>query len=190
LLTADDLRASDGNTGGLLAAGSYVGKTSAQLESLFAGCPDLVRVEIAVADLLQPGRRAGEVSRCISEVESHLAAGRSVALYTSRKLITGPDARESLAIGEKVSSSLVDIVRSLEVRPRWFVAKGGITSSDLATKALGLRRALILGQALPGVPVWQAGPESKWPGLAYVVFPGNVGGPDALRELVASLLGP
>jgi hypothetical protein len=47
---------------------------------------------------------------------------------------------------------------------------------------------MILGQALPGVPVWQAGPESKWPGLAYVVFPGNVGGPDAIRDLVRSLL--
>ena len=48
--------------------------------------------------------------------------------------------------------------------------------------------AQILGQALPGVPAWQAGPESKWPGLAYVVFPGNVGGPDAIRQLVASLI--
>jgi uncharacterized protein YgbK (DUF1537 family) len=187
LLTADELRERDSPAGGLLAAGSYVGKTSVQLESLFAGCPDLVRIEIAVERLLEPDGRAREISRCISELETHLAAGRSVALYTSRKLITGQDARQSLAIGEKVSSALVEIVRSLQVRPRWFVAKGGITSSDLATKALGLRRALILGQALPGVPVWQAGPESKWPGLAYVVFPGNVGGPDAIRQLVAGL---
>jgi uncharacterized protein YgbK (DUF1537 family) len=187
LLTPDELRSGDTKVGGLIAAGSYVGKTSAQLESLFAGCPQLVRIEISVEQLLQPNGRAPEISRCINAVESNLTAGRSVALYTSRKLITGRDAQESLAIGEIVSSSLVEIVRSLRVRPRWFVAKGGITSSDLATKALGLRRALILGQALPGVPVWQAGPESKWPGLAYVVFPGNVGGPDAIRELVTSL---
>jgi uncharacterized protein YgbK (DUF1537 family) len=188
LLAPDELRGKDTRTGGLLAAGSYVGKTTAQLESLFAGCPELVRIEIPVEPLLHPDGRAREISRCIAAVESHLAAGRSAALYTSRKLITGQDARESLAIGEKVSSALVEIVRSLQVRPRWFVAKGGITSSDLATRALGFQRALILGQALPGVPVWQAGPESKWPGLAYVVFPGNVGGPDAMRDLVRSLL--
>ncbi len=188
LLSADELRGADPAVGGLLAAGSYVGKTSTQLDALFAGCPQIDRIEIAVEQLLQPDRRAAEIARCIAAVENRLSQGGSVALYTSRKLITGSDATESLAIGEKVSSSLVAIVQSLRIRPRWFVAKGGITSSDLATKALGLRRALILGQALPGVPVWQAGPESKWPGLAYVVFPGNVGGPDAIRQLVASLI--
>ena len=26
-----------------------------------------------------------------------------------------------------------------------------------------------------GFPVWEAGAESKFPGLPYVVFPGNVG---------------
>lgn len=187
LLTADELRSGDTTIGGLLAAGSYVGKTSAQLNALFAGCPNLARIEISVETLLETDQRAAEISRCTKAIEAELVAGRSVAVYTSRQLITGRDAAESLAIGEKVSSSLVTIVKSLQVRPRWFVAKGGITSSDLATKALGLRRAMILGQALPGVPVWQAGAESKWPGLAYVVFPGNVGGPDAIRQLVSSL---
>jgi hypothetical protein len=37
------------------------------------------------------------------------------------------------------------------------------------------------------VPVWELGREARWPGLAYVVFPGNVGGPDALADLVTSL---
>ncbi len=187
LLTADELRSSDTRTGGLLAAGSYVGKTSAQLDALFTGCPQLARIEMSVDRLLQEDTRPTEIARCTKEIEAQLATGRSVAIYTSRQLITGRNAAESLAIGEKVSSSLVTVVKSLQVRPRWFVAKGGITSSDLATKALGLRRAMILGQALPGVPVWQAGPESKWPGMTYVVFPGNVGGPDAIRQLVASL---
>ncbi|MSU64793.1 MAG: hypothetical protein EXS38_01535 [Opitutus sp.] len=187
LLTPAELRAADPATGGLVVAGSYIGKSSAQLAALFEGCPGLARVEVAVEPLLQPEQRPAEIRRCRTELESQLAAGTSAALYTSRRLITGADASASLAIGERVSSALVEMVRGLTVRPRWFVAKGGITSSDLATQALGIRRALVLGQAVPGVPVWQAGPESKWPGLAYIVFPGNVGGPDAIRQLVASL---
>jgi hypothetical protein len=69
-------------------------------------------------------------------------------------------------------------------------AKGGITSSDTATLGLGVRRALVLGQALPGVPVWKLGPEAKFPGLGYVVFPGNVGADSALAELIGKLRSP
>ncbi len=188
LLTADELRTPGIRAGGLLVAGSYVGKTSTQLDMLFQRCPQLDRVEVAVEQLLQKDRHPLEVERCIAAVGHALAAGRSVALLTSRRLIVGCDAADSLEIGETVSSSLVRIVASLATRPRWLIAKGGITSSDIATRSLGIRRALILGQALPGVPVWQAGAESKWPGLAYVVFPGNVGGPDALATLVSSLI--
>ena len=51
--------------------------------------------------------------------------------------------------------------------------QGGITSSDIATKALEARRAKVMGQALAGVPLWQLGPESRFPGVPYIVFPGN-----------------
>ena len=86
-----------------------------------------------------------------------------------------------------MSSALVSIVRAIRVRPRYFLAKGGITSSDMATKALDVKRAMVLGQILPGVPVWKTGPESRFPGLTYLVFPGNVGGPEALAQVVMAL---
>ena len=38
-----------------------------------------------------------------------------------------------------------------------------------------------------GIPVWQTGAESLFPGLSYVIFPGNVGGTDTLREIVEKL---
>jgi uncharacterized protein YgbK (DUF1537 family) len=54
---------------------------------------------------------------------------------------------ESLGIARRISESLVKVVASTleRTRPRWLVAKGGITSSDVATTALGLRRAWARG---------------------------------------------
>ena len=89
-----------------------------------------------------------------------------------------------LKTGKIISGFLADIVKNLPARPAYIIAKGGITSSDLATHGLGVKRAMVLGQILPGIPVWELGAETKFPGLPYVVFPGNVGGPDALAAAV------
>jgi uncharacterized protein YgbK (DUF1537 family) len=188
LLTPAELKDPTSLHGGLLVAGSYVGKTSTQLNHLFQTCPTLERHELAVPRLLDPTTREAEITAARVNLTAIIRSGRSAALYTSRLLITGEDAAGSLSIGTHVSLALVEIVRGLTVRPAWFVAKGGITSSDLATDALGLVRAHVLGQALPGVPVWRCGPESKWPDLAYTVFPGNVGGPEALARLLSTLI--
>ena len=37
---------------------------------------------------------------------------------------------------------------------------------------MGARHAEVVGQALAGVPLWQLGPESRHPGVPYIVFPG------------------
>lgn len=172
--------------GGLTLVGSYVPKTTAQLTALLA-TPDLAAIELSVAALLDEAQRAPALASAIAAVNSALAAGRDTVVYTSRELITSSDAAESLAIGRRVSDALIYLVQHLTVAPRYLIAKGGITSSDTATLGLGVRRALVLGQALPGVPVWQLGPEAKFPGLGYVVFPGNVGSDSALADLVARL---
>jgi uncharacterized protein YgbK (DUF1537 family) len=39
-----------------------------------------------------------------------------------------------------------------------------------------------MGQIVSGVPVWLTGPESKFPDMPYVIFPGNVGTPVSLVE--------
>ena len=67
------------------------------------------------------------------------------------------------------------------------IAKGGITSSDIGTKALKVRRAEVMGQILPGIPVWKTGPESRFPEIPYVIFPGNVGSETDLRRAVEIL---
>jgi uncharacterized protein YgbK (DUF1537 family) len=71
------------------------------------------------------------------------------------------------------------------------VAKGGITSHDVAVRGLGIRRAEVAGQLFPGViSVFQpldAAPEAL--GMPYVVFAGNVGDDGTLADVVAILNG-
>lgn len=178
LLTADAMGLA-GEQGGLFVVGSYVPKTTAQVQALLAQ-PNIEAVEVNVARLLQAEARAAVIADARLATEQSIRGGRDVVLFTSRELVAGRDAASSLAIGQQVSSALVEIVSRLAVTPRFLVAKGGITSSDIATQALQVRRAVVMGQIVPGVPVWRTGRESRLPGLAYVVFPGNVGGDDAL----------
>ncbi|MCX6049087.1 MAG: hypothetical protein NT075_28635, partial [Chloroflexi bacterium] len=185
LLTPTDLALSP-SSGGLIVVGSYVPKTTSQLSELLAQ-PDLIQVEVNVAALLDDERQPSEIAQVAHTADQALRQGQDVVIYTSRGLVTADDASGSLAIGQRVSDSLVAIVRAIQTRPRYLLAKGGITSSDVATQALGVRRALVLGQILPGVPVWRTGAESLHPDLIYIVFPGNVGDAQALARVVATL---
>ncbi|MGB5047972.1 MAG: four-carbon acid sugar kinase family protein [Caldilineaceae bacterium] len=184
LLTADDLELPPSG-GGLFVVGSYVPKTTAQLHALLAQ-PGIVPVEIDVVALLDD-RRADTLAAAIRAVDAGLAADQTVALFTSRQLVTVDDHAGSLSIGRRVSDGLIEIVQKISQRPRYLVAKGGITSSDTATGGLGVVRATVAGQILPGIPVWRTGAESRHPGLVYIVFPGNVGGDDALAEVESKL---
>ncbi len=172
--------------GGLTVVGSYVPKSTAQLSHLLAQAP-VKGIELPVEKLLEESQQKPLLSKVISDINALLSASQDVVLYTSRSLVSGQNPAESLRIGQRVSACLTTLVSQLAVRPRYFIAKGGITASDLATQALQVKKALILGQLLPGVPVWKLGPESKYPGMAYIVFPGNVGGATALTEIVTML---
>jgi uncharacterized protein YgbK (DUF1537 family) len=185
LLTQHEVAASDAG-GGLVVVGSHVPRTTSQLEYLLRQ-PGVAQVEIAVGALLSETQRSDAIAQATQAVNAGLQHGQDVVLFTSRQLITGADAVSSLSIGQRVSQGLVSIVQALAVRPRYILAKGGITSSDVATQGLGVRRAMVLGQILPGVPVWQLGAETRHPGLGYIVFPGNVGGPEALGQIVTAL---
>ncbi|MBT8330970.1 MAG: hypothetical protein KJP06_01455, partial [Deltaproteobacteria bacterium] len=100
---------------------------------------------------------------------------------------TGKDSKSNLQIGQKISQGLIDMVQRLQTAPRYVLAKGGITASDIATRALHVKKAMVLGQILPGVPVWQLGSESRFAKMPYIVFPGNVGDEQALVRVVQQL---
>jgi len=188
LLTGAELDLPAGGGGGLVIVGSHVPRSTAQLQRLL-GLPGIASIEVCVPGLLDPERRMGEVRRTTEAARAGLRRGQTVVIYTSRTLITGPEAAGSIAVGQRISAGLVEIVRRIETQPRYGVAKGGITASDIATAGLGVKRALVIGQILPGVPVWRLGAESRYPGLNYVVFPGNVGDEGALVALVQMLDG-
>uniref|UniRef100_A0A1J3G7Y2 Putative oxidoreductase YgbJ n=1 Tax=Noccaea caerulescens TaxID=107243 RepID=A0A1J3G7Y2_NOCCA len=189
LVLPKDFASDKESSGALIVVGSYVPKTTKQVEELQSQHTQKLRsIEISVEKVaLKSSKvRDAEISRAVEMADAFLRAGRETLIMSSRELITGKTSSESLDINSKVSSALVEVVSKITTRPRYILAKGGITSSDTATKALKARRALVIGQALAGVPVWKLGPESRHPGVPYIVFPGNVGSSTALAEVVKS----
>ena len=174
--------------GGLIVVGSHVGLTTRQLARLIQGHPAARTVEIAVDRLLDPPAAAGELDRVRAEVVTGLRVG-DVVVSTSRLLVKRDDPAESLRIARTVSAAVVELVQLTlaEQPPRFVVAKGGITSSDVAAFGLQIRHGIIRGPMLPGIlSLWEA-VDGPAPGVPFVVFPGNVGGDDALLRVVRIL---
>jgi uncharacterized protein YgbK (DUF1537 family) len=172
--------------GGLVVIGSHIQKTTSQLHALLK-VPGITGLELDVEKMLDEHSRAIELPRMARLVENDLNDSRDVVVYTTRRLHTAADPLSNLLIGHKVSEAVVSLLGMISATPRYLLAKGGITASDVATRGLHVKRAMVLGQILPGVPVWRLGAESRYPGLSYIVFPGNVGSDEALVDVVTAL---
>jgi uncharacterized protein YgbK (DUF1537 family) len=170
---------------GLVVVGSHVGLTSRQV-GVARGRGGLTEVELDVTAVTDPARRDAHVTEVTKEVVDALA-GSEVLLFTSRTLLRDADPAVSLDIARQVSTAVIEVVRgTVPAEPAWVVAKGGITSHDVAVRGLGIRRATVLGQLLPGLvsvfrPV-EAFPEVV--GTPYVVFAGNVGDDGTLAYVI------
>ena len=190
LLTRRDMVVKETDLGGVVVVGSHTGKTTAQLRELLTlDC--VVPVEFD-SDKVLEGDDAfyAEVDRCVAEEEKIIRTGKTAVCYTCRKLLTlENDTKESaLQRSVKISDGVQNLVGRLQMTPAFVIAKGGITSSDVGTKALAVKRANVMGQIRPGIPVWQTGEESRFPQTPYVIFPGNTGDETTLREAVAILM--
>ena len=177
--------------GGLVVVGSHVALTSRQLDRLLAR-RQLVRLELVVSQVQAAEAGGpdlgGHLATLAEQAAAALAAG-DVVISTSRQLVTAASGDEALALARAVSTALVTVVQQvLAARPpRFVVAKGGITSSDVAARGLGITRAIVRGPVLPGiVSLWEPvdGPAR---GIPYVVFAGNVGGDESLADVVDRL---
>ncbi|GIH17790.1 hypothetical protein Raf01_59620 [Rugosimonospora africana] len=188
---------------GLIVVGSHVGQSTRQLAALRAR-GSTVDVELDVAALVSGGPdRAEDLVLELSRRVVRALPKADVLLYTSRTVIGGDSATGgaaggatgatgSLAVARDVSHALAGIVRrALAARPAWVVGKGGITSHDVATHGLGIRRAEVVGQLLPGVVsvLRPLDAPAETLGVPYVVFAGNVGDDGTLGYVVDVLRG-
>lgn len=189
LLTRSDMIVNDTESGGIIVVGSHTAKTTSQLECL-KEVSSIEFIELDANLVRDEGEFAKEVDRCVALEEEYIKACKTVCCYTSRSIVvanTG-DKEDELRLSVRISDAVQSLVGRLAVTPSFVVAKGGITSSDVGVKALAVKRATVLGQIKPGIPVWQTGSESKFPNTPYVIFPGNVGEAITLREAVEELM--
>lgn len=188
LLTRKDMVQEESKNGGIIVVGSHTQKTTEQVEQL-RQVPGLEFIEFN-SDLVLEDCLEEEVNRVNQFSEEAISQGKTVVAYTKRKLLeVEHDTKEqALLRSVKISEGVQSLVGNLNVKPAFVIAKGGITSSDVGVKALQVSQALVLGQIRPGIPVWKTDEASRFPGIPYVIFPGNVGAKETLREAVEILL--
>lgn len=172
--------------GGLIVVGSHVPTTTRQLTALLdQGGAEVVELDVRMA--LSDQRET--YLEALSEQVIALIRGNNVILHTSRELITGEDATDSLAIARSVSAALITVVNNTvhAITPKFVIAKGGITSSDVASKGLEMTRATVIGPMQPGIiSMWSLG-DGPAAGVPFIVFAGNVGTDRSLIDVTHTL---
>lgn len=176
---------------GVVVVGSHTEKTTQQLECLLQ--LDTVSPVPFRSSLVLQGTKPfeQEIQRCIAQEEQVLQSGRTAVCYTERELLVLPtnDKEQALFWSTKISDGVQRLVGNLKEVPDFVVSKGGITSSDVAVKALKIRKARVLGQIAPGIPVWRTEDDSRFPNMPFIIFPGNTGEENTLCRVLEMLTG-
>ena len=168
----------DNHAVGCFVVGSHVKKTTRQLENLLSE-QGVCGIELPVTAILEQGEQLkSDTLKTLSMVAEQ---GLTPVIYTSRTELRVDDADRRQLMGQQISDFLVDLVRCLPYTPSYLVAKGGITSNDILTKGLSVKSARVLGQIIPNVPCIMT---DHFP---YIIFPGNVGSEESLREVYGKL---
>jgi uncharacterized protein YgbK (DUF1537 family) len=162
----------DGKPGAIV-VGSYVKKTTQQLEELLK-VPGTIPVEVHVEEILS--RREKLHGEILMHAEQAHREGKTSVIYTSRTEKRFSDPQQQLSFSKEVSAFLMSIVQNLPDTLGFLISKGGITSNDVLSKGLGLRSSRLLGQVYPGCSVVRTPSDHpRFPRMLVVLFPGNVG---------------
>lgn len=163
----------------LLICGSHTNGATKQLAPVIAawGDPVVVDTEVALCD----STLAADTVTAGASVQLN---DRGLAIVMTER--TRSSDHNTLEHGRRVMAAITAAVRAMAPSVDVVIAKGGITSADVARVGLGARTARVLGQVLPGVSVWDV---DAFDGhrVLYVVVPGNVGGSDTLTEVLAAV---
>ena len=163
---------------GCFVVGSHVKKTTRQLKNLLSE-KGVCGIELPVTAILEQGEQLKNDT--LNTLKMVAEQGLTPVIYTSRTELRVDDADRRQLMGQQISDFLVDLVRCLPYTPSYLVAKGGITSNDILTKGLSVKSARVLGQIIPNVPCIMT---DHFP---YIIFPGNVGSEESLREVYGKL---
>jgi uncharacterized protein YgbK (DUF1537 family) len=151
----------------LIACGSYTEASTTQLAVLVdRGLPIL---EVA-SDL---------------PVEAMIHAARESLHADGVVIVATPRARSddgSLDSGAAMMERLTDVVGKLRDAVDAVIGKGGITSAAVAI-SLGAEVARVEGQVGTGIALWSLS-LGHGRSMPYVVIPGNVGGPNAVADVL------
>lgn len=152
----------------LVVCGSHTEASSHQLARLEEHAGPAITIP---TDRLLAEGLARVVPHLADQVEQALTEQRFAILATERLR----QARHNdLSIGAEVMSALTAIVTRVAQSCDAVIAKGGITSAQVATAGLAATRAYVQGQLEPGVSLWNlALPAGRT--LPYAVIPGNIG---------------
>ncbi|KAL0415735.1 UNVERIFIED_CONTAM: L-threonate dehydrogenase [Sesamum latifolium] len=85
----------------------------------------LKQIEVSVDKIALKSveEREEEINHTAEVADVYIKSGKDTLVMTSRQLVVGKTASESLEINFKVSSALVEIVRRISTRPRYILAK-------------------------------------------------------------------
>jgi len=164
----------------LVVCGSHTGASTAQLAALADHLAAPVRTLSTVAALTEP---AGAAGRLATAATADLT-DRGLAILASERVRRAEHHR--LDHGEAVMRALCAAVAQLRHHGLTAViAKGGITSAEVARHGLGARRARVRGPLLTGVARWRVPVGTAT--VDYAVVPGNVGGARTLIDVAHAL---
>ncbi len=160
----------------LLVAGSHTEGATKQLAQISArwGDPELVSTDAAMRSPKSAAEMVIEGARVkIAERNFAIVASERVRLAEHNTLEHGGKVMEAIIFSVQGLCAYVDVV----------VAKGGITSAEVARAGIGANEGWVLGQILPGISIWRV-QDRNGRELLYVVVPGNVGDPDTLMKVL------
>jgi uncharacterized protein YgbK (DUF1537 family) len=166
----------------LVVCGSHTAASTVQLNA-FLEHFGVTPVVIPTGQLFDKG-----ISSVVPELQEAIARdikNRGIAVLISERIRN--EEHGDLKDGAQVMEAITATVQAVSKLCDAVVAKGGITSAQVATDGLLASYARVSGQLEAGVSLWQLTVPNTSRPLPYVVLPGNVGDEQTMIHAVQYL---